>query len=148
MADPLVEDHTNERPPISSDPFVSNHSFSSLSRTLGDGLKIHSPPALYYYFLEVEISSCTPIPLCRPGSVHSGSASWDDCGSPLTSCVWAHFPDRFPQYAWTAKSAHSNFVGVKGYACLDVNCRLHFWQNDQGLLRSATVVTQGGTDIE
>ena len=66
-ADPLMEDHTNERPPISSDPFVSNHSFSSLSRTLGDGLKIHSPPALYYYFLEVEISSCTPIPLFMPG---------------------------------------------------------------------------------
>ena len=36
---------------------------------------IHSPPAL---FSKVEISLCTPIPLFRPESVHSGSASWDD----------------------------------------------------------------------
>ena len=28
------------------------------------------------------------------------------------------------------------------YACLAVTCHLHFWQNDQGLLR-ATAVTQG-----
>ena len=148
-ADPLMEDHTNERPPISSDPFVSNHSFSSLSRTLGDGLKIHSPPALYYYFLEVEISLCTPIPLCRPGSVHSGSASWDDCGSvpwqvacELIFLIGSHsMPGQQSQPTPT-------LWGSRGYACLDVNCRLHFWQNDQGLLRSATVVTQGGTDIE
>ena len=30
----------------------------------------------------------------------------------------------------------------KVYACLAVTCHLHFWQNDQGLLR-ATAVTQG-----
>ena len=28
------------------------------------------------------------------------------------------------------------------YACLGVTCRLHFWQNDQGLL-CATAVTNG-----
>ena len=28
------------------------------------------------------------------------------------------------------------------YACLGVTCHLHFWQNDQGLLR-ATAVTWG-----
>ena len=27
------------------------------------------------------------------------------------------------------------------YACLDVTCHLHFWQNDRGLLR-ATAVTR------
>ena len=32
------------------------------------------------FFLEVEISSRTKISLFMPGSVHSGSASWDDCG--------------------------------------------------------------------
>ena len=39
--------------------------------------------------------------LCGQGSVHSGSASWDDCGRAflLTSCVWARFPDEFPHYA-------------------------------------------------
>ena len=37
------------------------------------------------------------------------------------------FPDRFPYYAWTgAKSAHSDFVGSKVYACLSVTCHLHF----------------------
>ena len=35
----------------------------------------------------MEINSCSPIPLFRPGSVHSGSASWDDFGQV--------FPDEF-----------------------------------------------------
>ena len=34
-----------------------------------------------------------------------------------------------------------------GQGCLDVNCHLHFWQNDWGLLH-ATVVTWGGTDTK
>ena len=40
------------------------------------------PPALFvfFFFFKVEISSCTLIPLFRPGPFHSGSASWDDCG--------------------------------------------------------------------
>ena len=57
------------------------------------------------------------------------------------------FPDRFPYYAWTAaKPANSNFVGSRVYVgsrmyvCLGVTCHLHFWQNDQDLLR-ATAVT-------
>ena len=42
--------------------------------------------SLFFSFFKVEISSRTPIPLFRSGSVHSGSASWDDC---------AHvFPDK------------------------------------------------------
>ena len=32
-----------------------------------------------YFFFKVEISSCTLIPIFRPGSVHSGSATWDNC---------------------------------------------------------------------
>ena len=34
---------------------------------------------LTLFFFKVEISSHTPIPLYGPGSIHSGSASWDDC---------------------------------------------------------------------
>ena len=60
----------------------------------------------------------------------------------LTSCVWARFPDRFPLYAWTAESTHSDFVESRVYACLDATCHLHFWQNDRGLLR-VTAVTWG-----
>ena len=32
------------------------------------------------FFFKVEISTRTLMPLIRPGSVHSGSASWDDSG--------------------------------------------------------------------
>ena len=34
-----------------------------------------------------------------------------------------------------------DFAGSKVYASLGVTCHLHFWQNDQGLLR-ATAVTE------
>ena len=49
----------------------------------------HSFPACAFFslsFFKVEISSCTLIPLFRPGSVHSSSVSWGDCGQA--------FPDR------------------------------------------------------
>ena len=50
-----------------------------------------------------EISSRTLIPLFLPGLVHSGFASWDDCGQMFPDKLrvsW--FPDRFLHYAWTA----------------------------------------------
>ena len=48
---------------------------------------IPCPTLFSFFFFEVEISSRTLIPLFMPGSVHSGSASRDDCG-------WM-FPDKF-----------------------------------------------------
>ena len=97
----------------------------------------------------MEISSRTQIPFFMPGSVHSGSMSWDDCGQMfLDKLHISLFLDRCPNYAWTAtKSAHSDFVGPRVYVCLGVTCHLHFWQNDQGLLR-ATAVTQGGPNAK
>ena len=60
---------------------------------------IQSPPALFFL---MEISSCTQIPLFRSESVHSGSASWDDCGWVFPDKLhMSLFPDRFPYYAWT-----------------------------------------------
>ena len=47
----------------------------SLARILGECSIFHSPPALFFFSFEVEINSRTLIPLFRPGSVHSGSAS-------------------------------------------------------------------------
>ena len=41
---------------------------------LGEESMIHSPPALFFFFFKVEISSCTPVPLFRRGSDHCGSA--------------------------------------------------------------------------
>ena len=104
----------------------NNHQFvasSLLVRILEECLTINSPPVLFFFFFKVEISLCTLIPLFMPGSVHSGSASSDDCGRlfPDKFCV-SLFPDRFLYYAWTtAQSAHSYFVGSKVHVCLGVN---------------------------
>ena len=58
---------------------------------------------LRFFFFKVEISLCTLIPLFRPGSVHSGSASWDECDWVFPDDLHvSSFPDRFPHYAWTA----------------------------------------------
>ena len=74
--------------------------FSSLARILGKCSTIHSLPAL---FLKVEISSRTLISLFRPASVHSGSASCDDCDRVFPDELRvSSFPDRFPHYAQTA----------------------------------------------
>ena len=61
------------------------------ARILGEGLTIHSLPALFFFFFfKVDISSCKLILLFTTGSAHSGSASWDDCGWVFpTSCMWA-----------------------------------------------------------
>ena len=48
---------------------------SSLAKILGECSTIHSPPALFFFFFRVEISSRTLIPLFSPGSVHRGSVS-------------------------------------------------------------------------
>ena len=118
--------------------------FSSRARILGECSTIHSPPTRFLYFLWVEISLCTLIPLFTPGLVHSGSASWDDCYRVFPDELRvSSFLDRFPHYAWTVPySAHSNFIGSRVYTCVGVTCHLHFWQNDWGLLH-ATAVTQG-----
>ena len=34
------------------------------------------------------------------------------------------------------------------HVCLAVTCHLHFWQNDQGLLRATAVTQGGGTDTK
>ena len=89
----------------------------------------------------MEISSRTLLPLFRPGSVHSGSASWNHFGRLFPDELRvSSFPDRFPHYAWTAAlPAHSDLVGSRVYACLGVTCHLHFWQIDRGPLHATAV---------
>ena len=61
------------------------------------------PCLLFFFFFEMEISSRTLILLFMPGSVHNGSASWDDCGWMFHEKLHvSSFQDRFPHYAWTA----------------------------------------------
>ena len=51
----------------------------------------------FSFFFKVEIRMCTLIPLFRPESVHSGSASWDDCGRVFSDDLRVSlFPERFP----------------------------------------------------
>ena len=69
--------------------------FSSLARISGECSTIHSPLSLFFFF-EVEISSRTLIPLFMPGSVHSGSASWDNHGQMFPDKLHeSSFPNRF-----------------------------------------------------
>ena len=61
------------------------------------------PACAFFFFFEREISSRSLIPLFVQGSVHSGSASWDDCGRMFPDKLpVSPFPDRFSHYAWTA----------------------------------------------
>ena len=80
--------------------FVVVVAFSLCVGNLGECLTNYSPPALF--FLKLEISLHTLIPLFTPGLVHSGSARWDDCHRvfPDELCV-SSFPDRFPHYVRT-----------------------------------------------
>ena len=100
--------------------------------------------ACTFFFFLVEIGSRALIPLFRPGSGQSGSASREDCDRVFPDELRvSSFPDRFPHYAWTtAQSVHNHFVRSKLYACLGVTCHLHFWQDNWGLLR-ATAITRG-----
>ena len=57
----------------------------------------------FLFFFKVEIRSRTLIPLLRPGSIHSGSASSDDCGRAFPNKLRvSSFPDRFLRYTCTA----------------------------------------------
>ena len=87
--------------------------FSSRAWIWGECSTIHSRPAIFFFFFKVEISSRTLISLFRPGSVHSGSVSWDDCDRVFPDELrLSSFPDRFPHFARKAAwSAHSDFVG-------------------------------------
>ena len=59
--------------------------------------------APWLFFFKVEISPRTLIPLFRLGSVHIGSASWDDSDPAFPDELRvSSFPDRFPHYAWMA----------------------------------------------
>ena len=54
--------------------------FSSLVRIWEEGLMIHSPPALSFFFLKWRSAHAYQFHLFRPGLIHNGSAGWNDCG--------------------------------------------------------------------
>ena len=76
---------------------------SSCAMVFGRMFDNSFPACAFFFFFKVEISSRTLIPPFKPGSVHSGSASREDCDwvFPDELCV-SLFPERFPHYVWTA----------------------------------------------
>ena len=85
------------------------------------------PSCTFFFFFSMEISSPTPIPLFRPGSVHSGSVSLDDCG-------WA-FPVELQVswFSWWVPTLCLDSIvsglqlcWVRGIVCSCVNCHPHF----------------------
>ena len=67
--------------------------FSSRARVMGECSTIYSPPALFFFKVEISLRTLS----------HSGSASGDDCDRVFPDELRvSSFPDRFPHYAWTA----------------------------------------------
>ena len=76
------------------------------------------PSCAFFLFFNMEISSRKLIPLFRPGSVHSGSASWGDCDRVFADELRvSSFPDRFPQSAYSGIVSPLPLRWVKG-ACV------------------------------
>ena len=93
---------------------------SSFAKSLGECPTIHSPPALFSS--SVEISSRTLIPFFMPGSVHSGSTSWYDCGRVFPDELRvSSFPDRFPLCLQSGIVSILRFVWVKGVCVFRCN---------------------------
>ena len=89
------------------------------------------PTCTFFFFFKVEMRLCTLITLFWTGSVHSGSASWDDCGQvfPVELCVWAHFligSHTMPAQHHSRPTPTWYLVGSRVYACLNITCHLHF----------------------
>ena len=90
---------------------IFHHSFSG-----------YASSSFFFPFFKVENSSSTLIPLFMTGSVHSGSANWDDCGRIFPDKLRvSSFPDMFPHYAWTAGIVSPLWLrcvkGVCEFAC-------------------------------
>ena len=117
--------------------------FSSLAGILWEGLTIHSPPAFYYYYFLEWRWLAHKIPFFRPGSVHSGSASWDDWRVACELVSW-EVPTLCLDSGIVSSLRLRWVKGVCGFRC---NLPPALIQNDRGLLR-ATAVTRGGTDTE
>ena len=102
--------------------------FSLLCEDLGRMFHNLFPAGAFFFFLTMEISLRTLIPIFMPQSVHSGSLSWDDCGLLFPDkLIVSSFLERFPHYAWTvAYLAHSDFIESRVRACLGVTSHLHF----------------------
>ena len=70
--------------PLIVHPLTGGGGFFLACQDFGRRLGHSIPASTFFFFFEVEISSRALIPLLRPGSVHSGSARWDERGPIIT----------------------------------------------------------------
>ena len=76
--------------------------FYSFARTLGEGLMIHSPPVLFFFFLvEIKLMHTESIFGGLDQSTVAQQVEMTVAKCFLTSCLWVCFLDRFLLYAWT-----------------------------------------------
>ena len=106
----------------------------------------NSLPACAFFF-KVEISLRKLIPLFRPGSVHSGSASWDYCNRLFhDELLVSSFPDRFPHCLDNGIVGPLRLRWVKGVCVFRCNLPPALLGNDRFfcvLFLRATAVTRG-----
>ena len=71
------------------------------------------------FFFKWRLARTCQFHFFMPGSVHSGSGSWDDCGWAFPDELRvSSFPERFPNYACSvASSAYSDFIGSRVFRC-------------------------------
>ena len=117
-------------PPPPSQPkniiSVGGGAFSSLRGLWGKIGQCIPRLRFFFFFLsgdQLARTNCTLYVRISPQWLSELRWLWP---SSLTSCIWVHFPGRFPHHAWTAWSAHSNFVGSRMYTCLGVTCLCTF----------------------
>ena len=118
--------------------------YSSRARMIvGDGSTNHSRLRLFFFFFfKWRQFARTISTLLGQRWVHSGSASWDDCGRA--------FPDDLcvgPFCWWVPTLSLNNMVSPlrfsldqRLYACLAVAYHLYVWQNERGPLLATTVL--------
>ena len=121
---------------IPCDLIVGSGGFSLHARILEEDLMNHSLPALsFFLFFWCRDHTCTPIPLFKSGSVHSGSASWDNSG-------WA-FPDEWPVSSFSRIGSHTM---PELLACLMMKTLLLLPHDETWLLFFHSASPQWGTE--
>ena len=74
----------------------------------------------FFFFLKVEISLHTLISLFRPGSVHSGSVSWDDCGQVFPCELHVRSFSQIGSHTMPGSQHSQSTVTLLGQGCMHV----------------------------
>ena len=112
---------------------------------------------LFFSFLLEDVSSYMLIPFFKPGSVHSGSVSWDDCG---TAFPYNSHESLFPDKPITINHIPltPSYIMAKSQAQTRTRTKFYLFSAERGLTGSSTQLTtrgrqtvdgsQGATDVD